>query len=92
MALLPDFRGRGFGERLLRSVLDASWSFGFEKVELAVFTSNPRAEALYRKVGFVEEGVRKRSMKFADGYRDERLMAMFKQTSPARLMTGMSLE
>lgn len=75
MGLVPDFRGRGFGERLLRQAVQAADVFGFRRIELGVFATNTTAAALYRKVGFVEEG-RKRMAILVDGtYHDEIIMA-----------------
>jgi glyceraldehyde-3-phosphate dehydrogenase/erythrose-4-phosphate dehydrogenase len=67
MGMLPGYRGRGIGERLLRASIDAARSAGFERIELSVYAANERAAALYRKVGFVMEGTRVRGKKL-DGY------------------------
>ena len=66
MGLLPDWRGRGLGERLIRQTLEAARAFGFSRVELTVRHDNARAQALYRKVGFEAEG-RKRRAILVDG-------------------------
>ena len=48
---------------------------GLVRIQLFVHADNPRAIALYRKVGFVEEGVL-RDAAFMDGkFRDSLLMA-----------------
>ncbi|MFM2422772.1 MAG: hypothetical protein RL291_1302 [Pseudomonadota bacterium] len=78
MALLPDYRGKGLGERLIRAAIEASWAWGMTRISLDVFTTNPRAHALYLKVGFVDEGVRRRMHKFPDGYRDSIMMGLLK--------------
>ena len=59
MGILPEFRGKGIGSRLVEAALDKAWEFGLEKVELEVYTINEPAIALYRKHGFVEEGLHK---------------------------------
>jgi RimJ/RimL family protein N-acetyltransferase len=59
MGLLGEYRGQGFGKRLINDALTAARAFGFSRVELSVFATNARAIALYRQVGFVEEGVRR---------------------------------
>ncbi|MEB3019777.1 ribosomal protein S18-alanine N-acetyltransferase [[Mycobacterium] crassicus] len=53
----PAHQGRGVGRRLLADLLDYS---GGGVVYLEVRTDNAPAIALYRDVGFVEMGVRKR--------------------------------
>ena len=74
-----EFRGRGVGEALLSALLD--WARAnplIEKVSLAVFADNAPAIALYRKLGFKEEGRREREIKFGEGqYKDDLLMAVW---------------
>lgn len=72
----PAWRERGLGACLLGEVL--AWTTQsplIEKVALAVFSTNERAIALYRKLGFIEEGRCPGDMKLADGsYIDSVLM------------------
>ncbi len=76
MGLLPEFRGRGIGRRLIDNGLTWAWESGFEQVELSVLTNNDIAVKLYRSVGFVEQGVRRRVWKLDGEYRDIMLMAV----------------
>lgn len=78
IAIHPDWRDQGLGARLLRSALDAAWEFGYLRVELGVFSHNPRARALYRKLGFVEEGVRRRRVLIDGEFHDEIMMAVLR--------------
>lgn len=57
MGILPGYRGKGIGRRLLSAVLDHAKKFGLEKVELTVYHTNTDAIALYEKLGFEHEGV-----------------------------------
>jgi ribosomal protein S18 acetylase RimI-like enzyme len=76
MALLPEWRGRGLGERLIRRSLEAARVYGFARVELTVRHDNARAQALYSKVGFEVEG-RKRRAGLVDGvFHDIIVMAL----------------
>ncbi|MBR1090071.1 GNAT family N-acetyltransferase [Bradyrhizobium manausense] len=75
MGLVPDFRGKGFGERLLRQAVQAADAFGFRRIELGVFATNTAAAALYRKVGFVEEGTKRGAILLDGIYHDEIIMA-----------------
>jgi RimJ/RimL family protein N-acetyltransferase len=78
MGLLPAWRDQGCGTRLMQSALLAADDYGFTRIELTVYASNPRAAALYRKLGFVEEGVKRRSV-IIDGVPfDEIMMARLK--------------
>ena len=76
MGLLPAYRGRGIGTRLLAAALRASRACGIERIELTVFADNERAWRLYLKKGFVVEGVQPRRAKIDGRYRDEVVMAL----------------
>jgi len=76
MGVVPEWRGRGIGERLIRRVIEASRTFGLSRVELAVRDDNSRAMALYRKVGFEVEGRRRRAMLVDGVYYEDILMAL----------------
>jgi RimJ/RimL family protein N-acetyltransferase len=78
MGLLPEWRGKGIGERLLRHAMHAADLFGFQRVELGVFATNAAAAALYRKVGFVEEGIKRKAILIDGVYHDEIIMARLK--------------
>jgi RimJ/RimL family protein N-acetyltransferase len=65
MGLATDVRGRGLGTALLQRALDEGFGT-FERIELEVFASNARAVALYRRLGFVEEGRRRGARKLDD--------------------------
>jgi RimJ/RimL family protein N-acetyltransferase len=78
MGLLPDVRGQGLGERLLRDSLAAADAFGFLRIELGVFASNARAAALYRKAGFIAEGTKRRAILIDGVFHDEIIMARLK--------------
>lgn len=75
MGVLPAYRGMGLGSRLLAATMTDAINKGITRIELEVFASNPHAMALYRKMGFVEEG-RKKLTRFLDGaYDDDIVMA-----------------
>ena len=74
MGLLPDYRGHGLGEQLIRAALDAARGQGSERVSLTLYGRNTRAAALYRKVGFVMEGTRLRGKKLDGVYDDVHMM------------------
>ncbi len=57
MLLSPDYRGRGLGERLLRTTL-AACKGRWERIELNVYSHNERAHQLYLRCGFIEDGRR----------------------------------
>ena len=78
MGVLPQWRGQGLGGRLLRQSLAAADAFGYLRVELGVFGSNARAASLYRKAGFVEEGIKRRAILIDGVFHDEIIMARFR--------------
>jgi len=73
MGVLPEYRGHGLGERLLRATMKDALDKGVERLELEVFASNWPAIGLYRKLGFEEEG-RKRSARKIDGKSEDILL------------------
>lgn len=79
IAVVHDWRGRGVGRALTEMLLD--WVAEhpiIEKIKLQVVASNERALALYRKLGFLEEGRAPQEYKKADGtYLDSVLMYRF---------------
>jgi ribosomal protein S18 acetylase RimI-like enzyme len=79
MGLLPDYRGQGLGKRLMVETIRAARLAGIERVELEVFASNERAVALYRKLGFVTEGIKCRARKLDGQYDDNVFMALFQE-------------
>ena len=59
VAVHPDFRGRGVGDRLLRALEESAKERGGAFLSLEVRESNLPALALYRGHGFVRAGLRK---------------------------------
>ena len=58
IAIHPDYRGLRLGERLMRRLMGLALRSGAASMTLEVRKSNEVAQRLYRKLGFVEEGVR----------------------------------
>lgn len=59
IAVDPAYRGQHVGERLLVGLIDSALSRGARWMTLEVRKSNDTAQALYKKYGFREIGVRK---------------------------------
>jgi len=76
VALLPEFRGQGIGERLIRQTLEAARAFGLHRVELTVREANGNAIALYKKIGFELEGLMRDAIKVDDACENVVLMAL----------------
>ena len=74
IGIIPGWRERGIGRRLIEAALEAASAAEFSRVELTVNADNERAIRLYESVGFVEEG-HKRSARLLDGqFRDVLVM------------------
>jgi RimJ/RimL family protein N-acetyltransferase len=77
MAVAPDRRGQGVGTALMEAAIGWATLTGVEKLELSVFPDNARAQRLYRRFGFVEEGRLAGHSKKRAGYFDEILMGLW---------------
>ncbi len=66
---------RGVATRLLREAEQWAARVGVNRLELTVMTHNEPAIALYRKLGYQQEGVRRRSMWVEERWVDELTMA-----------------
>jgi RimJ/RimL family protein N-acetyltransferase len=62
-----EWRGRGVGSALMTAAIECSREQGLHKLGLAVFPHNEQAIAVYRKFGFVEEGLRVKHLRRANG-------------------------
>ncbi|MEX3745914.1 MULTISPECIES: GNAT family N-acetyltransferase [Lysinibacillus] len=76
MMVLKEYRGLGIGKLLLEKIIMwAEHNPYIEKISLGVFSTNERAIALYKKMGFVEEGRKINEIKLHDNeYIDDVLM------------------
>ena len=63
LVVLPEFRGKGIGTALLRHVIDAARKEGLTRVTLLTDGGNKRAQALYRKCGFVDSPMKPMRLK-----------------------------
>jgi len=62
-----DWRGRGVGSALIQAAIGLARQQGLHKLSLEVFAGNTAAIALYRKCGFLEEGLRTGQYRRASG-------------------------
>lgn len=58
IAVRTPYRGRGYGELLLRELMKTAHWLGARRMTLEVRVSNEVAQSLYRKMGFYPSGVR----------------------------------
>ena len=71
-----DHRGQGLGRALVETAVDWARAVRLAKLTLGVFPENARAIALYRSVGFVEEGTLRRHLRVGGEDRDLLLMGL----------------
>lgn len=70
-------RGRGLGSWMTAVTRDFAFgTLGLHRLELDVYSFNPRAEKAYRKAGFQREGVLRDAVLDGDKYAADILMAM----------------
>jgi len=55
IAVLKPYRSMGIGTMLINEVFDFARKNGLKKVRLEVVDTNPKAKALYERMGFVQE-------------------------------------
>lgn len=72
IAVHPAYRGIGYGEGITRALMQAAADMGMGLLTLEVRRSNAVAQSLYRKLGFVNAGLRKRY--YEDNKEDALLM------------------
>lgn len=73
-------KGRGHGRTGVRLVLRYCFEVArCHRVWLNVALDNRRAEALYRRLGFVEEGIARESVRKGDGYASMRVLSLLEQ-------------
>lgn len=74
IAVHPDFRGAGLGEKITRALIQLAADSGMTWMTLECRRSNIAAQNLYRKLGFTDVGFRKRY--YADTGEDALVMAL----------------
>ena len=75
-----DHRGKGYAEEALRILLKYGfWERRYQKCNSACAQTNDASIALHKKVGFVEEGRRRRQFFLGGEYHDEVLFGMTRE-------------
>lgn len=78
IGLVPAARHRGIGAQLMRAAIDGAWARGLTRIELSVRADNANAKALYERLGFEPEGIRRRSVRVDGDYHDSLAMALLR--------------
>ncbi|HYG90579.1 MAG TPA: GNAT family N-acetyltransferase [Azospirillum sp.] len=71
----PEHQGRGIGTQLLAAAEAWAHRRGVHRIELTVAAPNIRAHALYRRLGFRDEGCLRDSLRIGSAFCDEHILA-----------------
>ena len=75
VALYKDYWDLGIGSAMISYLCELAAAIGYKQIDLEVVAENKRAQALYKKCGFIESGKRHNALRFDDGsYHDEIIM------------------
>lgn len=88
LAVHPDYRRRGIGQRLLVEVLRTALQMGMVTATLEVRQGNLAAQELYRKFGFRVVGRRPRYYK--DNQEDALIMTVYVKKVPEELLAPLA--
>ena len=78
VGLLPDFRGKAIGRKLIGRTIDAAFAFGLTRIELTVRDENVSAIALYKSLGFKIEGLHRNAVCIEGQYENLYSMALLR--------------
>lgn len=83
MSVNPEWQRQGIGKKLLEHFIEwVAQHKTLEKIELHVHSDNEAAKALYKQVGFEEEGRRRKAVRYENkGFVDDILMAYWPNSS-----------
>jgi len=85
IVLQPEAQGRGIGSACIRSLAQMAFrDLGAHRFWLDVKARNTRAQALYLREGFIEEGRLRESVRTDDGYDALIVMSMLDREHAAR--------
>lgn len=78
MGVHPAYRGQGLGRRLLEACMAKAWAKGITRIQLEARADNRPAIALYEKLGFRHEALKRQAMRFDGVYHDAVQMALLR--------------
>jgi ribosomal protein S18 acetylase RimI-like enzyme len=83
IGIIAAYRGKGIGAALMRAAIDASRAFGLTRVELTVREHNTNAVALYVKMGFEVEGLKRNAVRIEGNYENYICMGLLLDEPPS---------
>jgi ribosomal protein S18 acetylase RimI-like enzyme len=76
VGVLPAYRGKGIGRKLMQRTIDAAFEFGMTRIELTVRENNTNAISLYKSLGFEVEGFHRNAVRIEGQYENLYSMAL----------------
>jgi len=76
IGITSEYRGRGIGTALMQATLEEAKAVGLTRLELTVREDNKHAIALYERLGFVHEGVKRNAVRVDGRYENLLFMAL----------------
>ena len=70
VGVLREHRGRGIGTALIRAAIEKAEAAGLSRIELTVRERNVGAIALYERLGFIQEGTKRKAVRVDGAYED----------------------
>ncbi len=80
ITLAAPYRGKGYGGEAINWALD--WAFqsaGLHRICISAFSYNTNALKLYRKLGFVDEGLEREAVYYNKSWHDRVMLGMLEQ-------------
>jgi RimJ/RimL family protein N-acetyltransferase len=75
IGILQSYSGQGIGKRMFQALEEWAVKQGLHRLELTVMAHNQRGIALYQRMGFQVEGVKRDDLFVDGGYVDQYMMA-----------------
>ncbi|KAA1469808.1 acyl-CoA N-acyltransferase [Dentipellis sp. KUC8613] len=67
-----EFQGKGYGTEIMKWLVEYAFKgLGLHRLSLSVYGNNPAGIALYKKTGFIQEGVKREALWIDGGWVDE---------------------
>jgi len=77
--IAPEYTGKGIAKKAYKLFIPHLFTmYGLNKISLEVLKTNHRAINLYRKLGFVEEGIKRQEVWKCDKWVDSIIMSILK--------------
>lgn len=75
IGILQSYSGQGIGKRMFQAIEEWAVTQGLHRLELTVMAHNQRGIALYQRMGFQVEGVKRDDLFVDGGFVDQYMMA-----------------